>query len=189
VRRVEKGFSFLELVAVVILVALLIAVAMNRMLVVQAAAERVAMESVVGALRSAVGMKLAEYLVSSDLAGARALVGSNPMDQLSQVPANYRGAVRNPDWRNAERGSWYFDAGAGNLVYVVNNGDYFSGGLSKPARIRFAVELQYARNARERRGSPRARDVVGVQLVALEPYAWAVTPEGARREAERTRQD
>ena len=160
--RRNRGFSLLELVVVVCAIALLATLALERFWAMRVDAERVAMEQVVGTLRSALGIKVANYLANGDLKAMKTLEGSNPMDRLSEVPENYLGALADPDPASVKGGHWYFDLTAQRLVYRVRHEDHFSGGASSPARAQFAVKLVYGETNR----------VEGVRLAVLEPYTW-----------------
>lgn len=166
------GFTLLELVVVIILVALLITIAIGRLMAMQADAERVTTETIVGTLRSALGIRVAEAIVRQDLNRLSGLEGSNPMDQLAEVPASYLGAFDHPDPARLENGHWYFDKAAGELVYLVRNKAYFSGGSANPPRVRFAVRLVYSDRNRNGRFDARVDSVEGLRLAPLEPYAW-----------------
>ncbi len=171
-RVVQTGFSLLELVVVIVIVALLSAILLARLLALQADAERVTMETVLGTLRSAIGMTVAESIVRHDLRRLQALAGGNPMDRLAEVPANYLGALTNPDPARLPDGHWYFDASARELVYIVRHKERFRGGDMNPPRARFAVRLVYA----DRNGNGRFDSSVdvaeGLRLVPIEPYQW-----------------
>jgi general secretion pathway protein G len=172
--RTDRGFSLLELVVAIIIISLLIAAALERLWPLQVDAERVAMEQVAGSLRSALGIRVAELLLKDDLAGLRALEGSNPMDQLSEAPRNYRGVLRGADPAMVESGTWYFDAANGVLVYRVRNADYFRSPAGMQAR--FAVRVYYSE------GLPRSKQVsaepLGAQLAVMEPYQWLAVSSG-----------
>jgi len=164
-----SGFSLLELVVVIIVISILLVVAVSRLLVLQVDAERVAMETVAGTLRSAIGMKVAESIVRQDIRGLGTLEGSNPMDRLAELPPNYLGVLDGPDPKTLEDGNWYFDARSRALVYLVRNKTFFEGGLTDPPRARFTIRLVYTdQNVVER----RANAVEGVRLAVLESYKW-----------------
>lgn len=165
--RRGSGFSLLELVVVIAIISVLLVMAITRLWALQVDAERVAMEQVLGSLRSAIGIKVADYFVRNDVAGVRSLTGTNPMDRLSEVPKNYIGALSGANPDTIEGGSWYFDVPGKVLVYRVRNQDYFSGGVGPPARARFTIRVVY-----EERGRNGRNEVAGVTLVALEPYTW-----------------
>lgn len=165
-RRRGSGFSLLELVVVIAIIATLSVFALTRLWQIQVDAERVAMEQVLGSLRSALGIKVASYFVQNDAAGVRSLLGTNPMDRLSEVPKNYLGALNGANPQTIAGGSWYFDVSGRFLVYRVRNQDYFRGGLGTPARARFTIRVVYEERSRGR------NEIAGATLVALEPYTW-----------------
>lgn len=168
----QRGFSLLELAVVTVVISILFVIAANKLLDNRVAAERTSMESIIGTLRSALNIKVASYLAKDNIAGLVTLEGTNPMNALSELPRNYRGELDAPDPRGVEGGSWYYDKHDKTLVYRVDNSEYFSGGLSNPARARFAVRLVYQdlnRNGRFERGVDK---VDGVRLAELESYAW-----------------
>lgn len=146
----------------VCIIALLAAFGVERLSGMQVDAERVAMEQIVGTLRSALGIKVANYLARGDLDALKALEGSNPMERLSEVPENYLGTLAGPDPGSIEGGFWYFDSGSRRLVYRVRYEDHFSGGVGSPARAQFAIRLVYDGDNR----------LEGVRLAVLEPYVW-----------------
>ncbi len=171
--RRGQGFTLLELVVVLTVIALLLTVAIDRLWVLQKDAEATAMEQVLGSLRSALGMKVAEDLVNDDVGGLRRLAGSNPMRVLAQRPKNYLGAFNGVNPARIPGGDWYFDRKSRMLVYRVRNRDYFSGGLGSPARAGFTIRIAQSRRAHA--------GAVGAMLVAVAPYHW-----GPRHAARRT---
>jgi len=168
-RRIN-GFSLFELVIVLTMIAVLIAVAIEKLPAWQAMAERTAMESVAGSLRSALGIKVASCIVRSDMAGIRALEGSNPMEQLSETPGNYAGVRSGAETAAVEAGNWYYDASARELAYRVRATEFFKAAPAVPVEVRFAVQLVLE----DRNGKYDAarRRVEGVQLVEVQSYSW-----------------
>lgn len=166
------GFSLLELIIVIIIISILLVVAISRLLALQVDAERVAMEMVLGTLRSAIGIKVAEHIARQDIRGLAQLEGSNPMERLAELPANYLGALDHPDPKALRDGSWYFDTRDRVLVYLVRHKGYFSGGLPDPPRARFAVRLLYADRNGNGRYDQGVDAIEGVRLAPIEPYRW-----------------
>jgi len=170
--RLVRGFSLLELVVVIVVISILLTLAISRLLALQVDAERVAMETVAGTLRSAIGIKVAEHIVRQNIAGLKDLEGSNPMDRLAELPRNYLGKLDGPDLSRLEDGNWYFDTRSRTLVYLVRNKGFFTGGLGDPPRAGFAVRLVYADTNRNGVFDPGIDSIEGLRLVAVAPYAW-----------------
>lgn len=168
----QNGFSLLELAVILVIISVLLWVVGTRFFNIQAYAEQAATEQAVGALQSALGMKVAERFVKGDTKGIESLEGSNPMDFLAQAPKNYLGALQRPDPSSIDGGHWYFDARARVLVYQVRNRERLEGGARNPVRIRLAVRLQYEDRNRNGILDRGVEKVVGVQLIPLEPYRW-----------------
>ena len=170
--RWQYGFSLFELAIVLVIVSVLLWVVGTRIFHIQVFAEQAATEQVIGSLQSGLGMKVAEYFVKGDTKRIEALEASNPMDSLAQVPKNYLGVLRQPKPATILGGHWYFDAGSRVLVYQVRNADWLEGGARNPARLRWVVRLQYEDRNGNKTFDPGVEQVVGVQLVPLEPYRW-----------------
>ena len=167
-----SGFSLLELVVVIVIISILLVMAISRLLALQVEAERVALETVAGTLRSALGIKVAESIVRSDIGAVAALEGSNPMDRLAELPTNYLGEFDRPDPRSLASGNWYFDRRDRALTYVVRNSGYFEGGSRDPPRARFAIRVVYTDRDANGRFDQTVDSVEGVRLAVLEPYRW-----------------
>ncbi len=123
--RKPAGFTLLELVVVVCLVAILFSVALQRFLVYQEAAEKAAMESQIGALRSAQALQVAARILSGGLRSVAELANENPIDWLSQPPPGYLGVLADPDPDAVPPGSWYFDIRNNELAYRPKRTRYF----------------------------------------------------------------
>jgi general secretion pathway protein G len=154
-----------------IVIGILATVVLQKLYPIQADAERVGLENMLGNLKSALGIKVANHIAKDDLRGIQALVGSNPFDLFTDPPANYRGALAGNEIARVGAGEWYFDRSAGALVYRVRNADVFQGGSGLPAEARFALTAVYEdrnRNGRFDRGD----SFYGVRLETLAPYRW-----------------
>jgi prepilin-type N-terminal cleavage/methylation domain-containing protein len=169
--REIKGFSLFELVVVLTIIGILIAIAADKLPAWQSQAERASMESVAGSLRSALGIKVASLIAQSNMAGIRALTGSNPMEQLSEVPANYAGVKGGAAAAAVPGGQWYYDATAGQLVYRVRN-HALLGAPEVAGEIRFAVQLVFEDRNRNGVYDAAIDGLNGVRLVEVQPFAW-----------------
>lgn len=172
----RAGFSLIELVVVIILIAVLYAVAADRLIVMRAQAERSHVETTLGALRSALGVRVAATLARGSPRDLAALAGTNPVELLAEAPEGYRGEFFGPDPAAFEGGQWYFDRRDGVLVYRVRFAEYFRGAAPGPARVRFAIEPVYTDRNGNGRYDPAADEIHGLRLREVEPYAWLERP-------------
>lgn len=172
-RHSSGGFSLLELVVVIVIISVLLVMAISRLLALQVDAERVTMESVAGALRSSLGMKVAESIVKGKVAELRGYEGVNPMSLLAEVPRNYIGEFDGIDPAKLEDGSWYYDKSAKMLVYLIRNKGFFTGGLPNPPRARFTVTLVYSDKNGNGTFDAGIDAIEGLRLSTAEPYAWS----------------
>lgn len=162
--RRNRGFSLFELVLVLTVVGVLIAFAIDRLPAWQGEAERASVVNMERNLRSALGIKVASHIAQGDLAGIAALAGSNPVEQLAEVPGNYAG-VRAGGGPAVEGGQWYFDAAAGQLVYRVRH-------AGPPGEVRYEVQLVYEDRNRNGRFDPATDKLNGARLVEVQSHAW-----------------
>jgi len=140
----ERGFSLLELVTVIVIVSILVAVALNRLLPYIDEAERVSVLRLEGQLRSTLMMEAAERLVRGRSATITELEGTNPVNFLLDLPKNYVGELKQAAAAEAPPRHWYFDVGRRHLVYRL--GEPFAerpvdDSLQDPA---FEVRVAYA---------------------------------------------
>jgi prepilin-type N-terminal cleavage/methylation domain-containing protein len=124
--RARRGWSLLELIIVVCVVAILATVLLERMLRYQEIAEKTAMETTLGVLRSALSLKVSARIVQGGLAGIGELAEENPMDWLADRPAGYLGARHSPFAEELPKGSWCFDLVAKELIYRPQRTRFFS---------------------------------------------------------------
>ncbi|MDH3287709.1 MAG: type II secretion system GspH family protein [Betaproteobacteria bacterium] len=160
------GFSMLELVAAIAIIAVLLAAFLNRLHYYQELAERAAMESTLRLIKTGLQVRLAELIITNRQAEAVLLETEDPTRWLDSKPANYVGAYRNPP----ERGAWYYDAREQQLVYVVNYGDRLElDAAPEPKELRFRARLL---TDRVRAAGAIVESVTGVTLAPVRPYRW-----------------
>lgn len=170
--RNERGFALLELVIVIVIISVLLVVAVDRLLALRVEAERATVESMVGALRSALYIEFAAAAARNQLPGMDVAGGSNPVLRLAEKPASYAGEFFGADPALFEPGTWYFDSRDRALVYVVRFPQPFVSPLSGPPRLRLTVEPDYDDVDRNGRFDPGRDPVRGLKLVPLEPFFW-----------------
>ena len=104
-----------EFALVVIIVSILVVVVMQALERARVSTEEATMQMEVTAIRA----QLMEVAVHREAFGGKLPDSTNPMDWISNLPANYRGASDAPP---DERGGWYFDSRAGELNYLFHDG-------------------------------------------------------------------
>lgn len=170
--RGERGFSLLELLIVIVIVSVLGLVAIDRLLRLRFEAERAGVESVIGALKSALYIEFAAAAARGQSERMAEAAGTNPMLRLAERPATYAGEFFGPDAATFAPGSWYFDTRDGTLVYVVRFPEQFVSELSGAPRLRFAVEPDYDDLDRNGRFDSGRDPVRGLTLRGLDRFYW-----------------
>lgn len=169
-RRRATGFTLFELVVVVIVVAIMLAIVLDRMLFYVEMAEKVAMQQTVGSIRSSLHLQTASLIAKNRANELPNFAQQNPMDWLAEKPANYVGEIDDSSRKNVASGSWFFDVKAKNLVYLVHNGKHFRSGNVEPNQVMFRVKLLLGK------ADPTRPDEVFVEGVVLEQvnaYSWS----------------
>ena len=136
-----RGFTLIELITVICVVAVTFGVALERLLRYQEMGERAALEQNLAAINTALTMKFAAYVASGRPEAIRSELDRNPIDLLSRPPQNYLGELYAPPAETLERPYWYFDRRAHELVYFPNRRRYLSADAGPPERIRFRVTV------------------------------------------------
>jgi len=170
--RAERAFSLLELLIVIVVIGLLLAVAIERLLKVRFEAERAMVQSVMGALRSALYIEFTGAATSGRMARLDTASGSNPMALLAERPDTYAGEFFGADPALFEPGTWYFDTRDRMLVYTVRFPERFVTPLGGPARARLKVEPDYDDLDRNGRFDAGRDPVRGLKLVPVESFYW-----------------
>ena len=159
----QRGFTLFELAVVASLIAVLVAVLLSRMAVVQQEAERVAVQQTLLALRAGLRIQVLELYASDRQNQLPALAGQNPIDWLAEKPANYLGAYMAPEMEKLPQSHWFFNRSNAELVYILNRGNTFNGYHSE--LLQFKVSLRQASATRVQSSSPvDAPEVALIQL-------------------------
>jgi type II secretory pathway pseudopilin PulG len=122
----SSGFSILELVVSLTLVAVLVGVFLDRALYYRERAEKSAMEQVAQDLRSSVNLQVAELALNNRFKELASLPSQNPMDLLAQKPSNYLGVLESHGVQEVVTGNWYFDKSSKEVVYFIDLGENFA---------------------------------------------------------------
>jgi len=167
--RRHAGLTLIELVVVICIIGVVAALLLDRLRFYQEAAEKAAMESTLGALKSALQLRIAAMLVNGEEAKIESLARANPSAWLSEPPRGYRGEFR-ADQPVMPRGSWYFDATRGELVYLPDLADHLKIGGAGGKSLRFRVQIEFEPSGRDSAGHRQA--FRGMRIVPVTEYAW-----------------
>jgi prepilin-type N-terminal cleavage/methylation domain-containing protein len=137
--RTSKGFTILELIVVIAVVALLASVALPKFYRLTLRAEALSAQGMIGTLRSALSMQMAQGLYQGADLAAWAHDGSRPLypmhDLLLEQPKDYLGVLSDSD----QRGKWFDDKQTHELVYVVRNDEIIHGITGTPKKVRWRI--------------------------------------------------
>ena len=169
----NDGFSLLELIIVIILVALLFTVAVNRLAPLRGDAEAAHVATVIGSLRSAIGMEAASRVVRQGVQGLADMEGLNPMTLLQEVPEQYVGVLPTDRPEEIPPGSWYFDDVNELLVYRVRYPRYLEGNPQPPAELQWRVQLQFEELSESPASDAAQGRIRGLRLQPLHDQRWS----------------
>ena len=166
----QRGFTLLELAVVVSIIGILAGALLSRINLYQERAEMAAMDTVVGVIRSALGMKLAQLVATGRQAEMSKLATINPMDLLAQKPANYAGEYYSPQNAKISPGNWYFNRKELLLVYIRRTGATFQSATSRP----YQYKIELVRGMDDAKGLKPAgtSQSTTIEGVALNQVPW-----------------
>lgn len=156
--------SYLESALYVIIAGALAALLLHRLLQLSEVAEKTAMEATVARLQSALYVRAAKAVLEKR--PIEVWQDRNPVELAHAELPNYLGEFDQPDLATLEPGSWLYDRGRHELVYLVRRANDFSGGTDSVATIRFRLQV-------ERTPSGAYSPFL---LHSVTPYKWG--PEG-----------
>lgn len=166
-----RGFTLLELIVVISIVAILAGSLLSRIPYYQEQAEKAAMEQVAGALQSALVLRFSTLMARGALNDKElnALGADNPMNWLQRKPRNYAGEFFDPAQKSVPPGHWVFDLKSRDLIYNVDRAEYFKPGKDGKRWIRFHVQLGYEPVL----GRPKSgKELTSTVFEPTEPYHW-----------------
>jgi len=166
----QAGFTLLELIVVVCIVAVIAGILLNRLRVYEEAAEKAAMQQTAAAIKSALQMRVASYMISGRDNQIENLRSENPVSWLQEKPAGYAGEFYADAYARVRPGSWYFDLTRREFIYVVNLGDNFKPGPDARKWVRYRVSIEYEKVPET--DTPQRRVLSAVSFAPVQPYAW-----------------
>lgn len=167
----SKGFTLIEFVVVVIVIAVLAGVFLTRVPIYQEQAEKAAMQQVEGAVQSALvlryGALMSRGAINEKELGI--LTSDNPIKWLQSTPLNYRGEFYDPIASDFPLGGWVFDLKSRDLIYVLDQHDSFKPAADGQAWIRFHTQLAYEPALGRTDGSTELTQTL---FAPTTPYHW-----------------
>jgi general secretion pathway protein G len=170
--KAQRGFSLLELIVVISIVAVLAGLFLSRVPFYQEQAEKAVLEQTAGAMQSALTMRVGSLMVhgAATEKELKALASDNPINWLQQKPRNYAGEFFNPTLKTVTPGRWMFDLKSRDLIYVPDRSEYFTPGKDGQKWIRFHVKLEYELPLGAAAGSKKG--LTSALFEPTEPYRW-----------------
>lgn len=162
----------LELAVVVIAVAILAGVALDRLLPLVGRAQRAAFLDVQRELQSSLLLEAAERITRGEAATLPELAAANPMTLLLRPPANYKGAFAAAAEADIPPASWYFDERARALGYRVGRHTRFSAKGGPADRIELRVAFVYEDRDADGVFDPVRDRFGGLSLQPAHDYEW-----------------
>lgn len=169
----QRGFTLLELVVVIIIISILGLFAIDRVFAIRIAAEQASVKQLVGTIKSALGLKVAQLALEGNMVAVSKLDKSNPLLLLSQTPANYIGEKDNSN-NIIEPGVWYFNKKQNALIYNIRYTEGFETKLKGLPRIRYRIKLVYNDRNKNKRFDVRYDSIAGLDLISIEKFSWNI---------------
>jgi len=198
-RWLDRNLSRLELIVSVTIIMLFIGAFVQHMLIVVAHAERSMVDRTVTNINTSLKYHAVFDLMKEDYRDLAKMGSTNPMshmqgEQMDQLlsegrvkpdqvtsgnidllrPGNYIGEFAEPDPTAVPKGSWYYDTGRRQLVYIVRNTEFFSSDLPGVPRLRFRVKIDYTDIDGNGKFDPPADEYRSVHLQSMDRYEWAI---------------
>jgi len=166
----EAGFTLFELIVVICIVSVMGFILLDRLQVYREGAEKAVMEQTAAAIKSALQMRVASYMIHGREDEMENLRTENPVKWLQERPNNYAGEFYADAYARVRPGSWYFDLTRMELIYVVNLGDHFRPGPDSRKWVRYRVRIEYEK-VPEKDAAPR-KVLSAVSYVPVQAYTW-----------------
>ncbi len=170
----NRDLSRLELALMITVIALLIALAINRTGILFVQAERMSVDMTLNSLRNGLTYYTAERMMLGQMQQLAKLDGANPVGLVILAPKGYRGALKPGPGQEVKAGDWYFASDRGVLVYVVANRDHLWTANGQTDRLEFRLELDYTDNNGNGVFDTGIDAINGLRLVDVNPYHWEI---------------
>jgi len=166
-----RGFSLLEFVVVIVVIAILSGLLLVRVLPLIGQAERVAFLQTKQQIQSALLLEAAERVVRGESATLSSLAGINPMQLLLQPPGNYLGTYSRAG-DSLPRSTWYFDKDDNLLIYRPGRQADFEPLEGPAGRIEMQVSFVYRDRDSDGVFNASVDHFDGLSFESVHPYSW-----------------
>ena len=114
----RRNLTRLEIGIYAAVVAVVLAVFLERVLYYMELAERTVMEVTVGNVNSAINIRRAFGMLARPTANDASAALRNPFELAGMSPANFDGEIDSPSLATIERGHWVYDRTRRELIYL-----------------------------------------------------------------------
>ena len=166
----QAGFTLFELIVVICIVAVTAGILLNRLRFYEEAAEKAALQQTAAAIKSALQMRVAAYMIAGRDNQIENLRNENPVTWLQENPTDYAGEFYADAYARVRPGSWYYDRTRRELIYVINLGDNFRPGPDARKWVRYKVRIEYDTVLEQ--GAPPRKVLSAVSFAPVQAYAW-----------------
>lgn len=173
--KLLHGAVLFEQIVLLLLILVLFWITLIRVWELRHIAEQTHVETIIGSLRSTIGIEVSHRILRQGMDAVAAMENSNPIQYLAHPPPNYLGELGQPEAEEVEGYQWYFDRREKALVYRINHPEQFSTSLPGVARIRLAIKLDYTDVNNNGRFDSPTDHLQSIRLVPLEPFRWIKT--------------
>jgi len=139
----QAGFTLFELIVVICIVSVMAFTLLDRLQVYKEGAEKAVMQQTAAAIKSALQMRVASYMIHGRQSEIENLRTENPVNWLQERPENYAGEFYADAYARVRPGSWYFDLARREFIYVVDLGTHFKPGPDGRKWVRYRVTIDY----------------------------------------------
>ncbi len=165
-----KGFTLIELIVVVSIVAISATVALDKLFWYQGQAEKASMDYTANMIKSGLWMSGASLMMANRGAEIPALAQQNPINLLAQKPDNYLGELDGSKTEQLKAGNWFYDTSTKQVDYVVNQRRNFTPAIADDYTVRYGMKIIYSEI--EITPGKKVPYVAGITLVPLSKYNW-----------------
>ncbi len=166
----QPGFTLFELIVVVCIVSIMAGILLNRLRVYEEGAEKAAMQQTAAAIKSALQMRVAAYMIGGRDGEIERLRDENPVNWLQEHPQNYAGEYYADAYARVRPGSWYFDLTRREFIYVINLGANFKPGADARKWVRYQVRIGYD-EVPQKDAAPR-KVLSTVTFAPVQAFVW-----------------